>query len=238
MILFDKMRKIVKKHRKLHIRNNSSTSRQNTKTTIVYTDGSAINNGKSNARGGIGVYFADRDKRNSSEPFFLKPITNIRVELYAVIRAIQNFAQQSDWNPATQGFIRTRKYFTRNREKSAKINNKYKSDSMKNNKNKVLHIYTDSQFVIDAATKWIHKWKKNGWKTIEGKPIQNQDLIVMLDELTQYYRDKFTVMFSHVKSHRNPPSDKKSEEYQHWLGNELADKLSKMTYYQQFHVRP
>ncbi len=151
-----------------------------------------------------------------------------------MIRAIQNFAQQSDWNPATQGFIKTRKYFvSHNRQKTRR----YTQQNKKKNQ-KVLHIYTDSQFVIDAATKWIHRWKKNGWKTMEGKPIQNQDLIVMLDELTQYYRDKFAVIFTHVKSHRNPPSDKKSEEYQHWSGNEMADKLSKMTYYQQFHVNP
>lgn len=223
------MRKIVKKHTKI-VRFHPAASHKN--ETVVYTDGSAINNGKANARGGIGVYFADRDKRNSSEPFFLKPITNIRVELFAVIRAIQNFAQQSDWNPATQGFIKTRKYFVHNR------NNRKQTKRIVQSNGKVLHIYTDSQFVIDAATKWIHRWKKNGWKTIEGKPIQNQDLIVMLDELTQYYRDKFAVIFTHVKSHRSSPSDKKSEEYRHWHGNEMADKLSKMTYFQQFHVKP
>ena len=84
--------------------------------TIVFTDGSVINNGKPDARGGIGVYFSHQnnkrdnrvdnrvDNRNISEPFLLRPITNIRSELYAVIRAIQNYAQNSDWNIATHGF--------------------------------------------------------------------------------------------------------------------------------------
>ncbi len=42
-------------------------------------------------------------------------------------------------------------------------------------------VYTDSQYVINGITKWIHGWKKSGWKTQEKKPVINQDLWQSLD---------------------------------------------------------
>ena len=36
-----------------------------------------------------------------------------------------------------------------------------------------LSIFTDSKFLIDSCTKWIHTWKTNGWKTADGKPVVN-----------------------------------------------------------------
>jgi ribonuclease HI len=37
-------------------------------------------------------------------------------------------------------------------------------------------IYTDSKYVLDGATKWIHGWKKNGWRTADKKPVKNVEL--------------------------------------------------------------
>ena len=37
-----------------------------------------------------------------------------------------------------------------------------------------LSIFTLSKFLIDSCTKWIHTWKKNGWKTADGKPVVNK----------------------------------------------------------------
>ena len=42
-------------------------------------------------------------------------------------------------------------------------------------------VYTDSSYVINGITKWVHGWKKNGWKTKEKKPVINQDLWQSLD---------------------------------------------------------
>jgi len=61
------------------------------KVTEVYTDGSAADNGKACARAGYGVFFGDGDPRNLSEPFFSYPLTNNRAELYACIRAIEQY---------------------------------------------------------------------------------------------------------------------------------------------------
>jgi len=35
---------------------------------------------------------------------------------------------------------------------------------------------TDSKYVMDGLTKWIHGWRKNGWKTADRKPVKNADL--------------------------------------------------------------
>ena len=37
-------------------------------------------------------------------------------------------------------------------------------------------LYTDSQYLRDGITGWIHKWKANGWKTAGKKPVKNVDL--------------------------------------------------------------
>ncbi|MBW4616665.1 MAG: ribonuclease HI [Desmonostoc vinosum HA7617-LM4] len=44
-------------------------------------------------------------------------------------------------------------------------------------------LYTDSEYLINSVTKWIKGWKKKGWKKADGKPVQNQDLLEILDEL-------------------------------------------------------
>lgn len=40
---------------------------------------------------------------------------------------------------------------------------------------------TDSQYVRQGITQWIHGWKRNGWKTAAKKPVKNQDLWQQLD---------------------------------------------------------
>ncbi len=42
-------------------------------------------------------------------------------------------------------------------------------------------LYTDSKYVLDGATKWIHGWKKNGWRTADKKPVKNVELWQRLD---------------------------------------------------------
>ena len=41
---------------------------------------------------------------------------------------------------------------------------------------------TDSRYVMDGLTKWIHGWQKNGWKTADKKPVKNGDLWQALDK--------------------------------------------------------
>ena len=42
-------------------------------------------------------------------------------------------------------------------------------------------MHVDSSYVKDGITKWIHGWKKNGWKTADKKPVKNAELWQRLD---------------------------------------------------------
>ena len=74
----------------------------------------------------------------------------------------------------------------------------------------VVAIYTDSQYVRLGITDWIRKWKKNGWKTSDRKPVKNADLWETLDALAAQHE----VKWHWVKGHANDP------------GNERADALA------------
>ncbi len=61
-------------------------------------------------------------------------------------------------------------------------------------------LYTDSNYVINGITKWIHGWKKNSWRTKDKKPVINQDLWMSLDAAVQSHgRDiEWTYVGGHV----------------------------------------
>jgi ribonuclease HI len=44
-----------------------------------------------------------------------------------------------------------------------------------------VRLHTDSVYVKDGATRWIHGWKKNGWRTADKKPVKNVELWQRLD---------------------------------------------------------
>jgi ribonuclease HI len=60
-----------------------------------------------------------------------------------------------------------------------------------------LHLYTDSTLLINAATKWLKKWKKNNWIKSDGQSVLNQDLWNELDKLLLEAK----VDFNHVRGH-------------------------------------
>lgn len=55
-----------------------------------------------------------------------------------------------------------------------------------------VEVISDSRYVVDALSKWIHGWRRKGWRTSAGEPVLNRDLIEALDarasELTVHYR--------------------------------------------------
>lgn len=70
---------------------------------------------------------------------------------------------------------------------------------------------TDSKYVKDGITDWIHNWKKNGWKNSNKKPVKNADLWRELDALNQ----KHTIEWRWVRGHNGHPE------------NERCDKLAR-----------
>ncbi|WGV28773.1 ribonuclease HI [Halotia branconii] len=57
-------------------------------------------------------------------------------------------------------------------------------------------LHTDSEYLINCVTKWVKGWKKKGWKKADGKPVQNQDLLEILDQLNTQQ-----VNWQHVRGH-------------------------------------
>lgn len=71
-----------------------------------------------------------------------------------------------------------------------------------------VHVYTDSTYVRDGITKWIHDWKKRGWKSASRKPVKNADLWQELDELATRY----TIKWHWVKGHSGHPENERADQ--------------------------
>jgi len=69
-----------------------------------------------------------------------------------------------------------------------------------------LNILADSQYVINSITKWMPGWKHKGWKKSDGKPVNNKDLMVQLDELMSAAKTAGRhISFQWVKGHAGHP---------------------------------
>lgn len=71
-----------------------------------------------------------------------------------------------------------------------------------------LRILCDSRYTIDSLTKWIHGWKKKGWKKSDGKAVLNLELFKELDEAMK--GRKYT--FEWVKGHAGHPLNEAADE--------------------------
>lgn len=68
-------------------------------------------------------------------------------------------------------------------------------------------LYTDSQYVKNGVTQWMAGWKRNGWKTSAGKPVKNQDLWIVLDDLAQARRIDWRWVKGHAGDEGNERAD-------------------------------
>ena len=69
-------------------------------------------------------------------------------------------------------------------------------------------LYTDSKYLKDGITKWIDRWKGNGWYTIDGMPVKNQDLWHRLDTLISYHDIEFIWLRGHAGHPKNEHADR------------------------------
>ena len=51
-----------------------------------------------------------------------------------------------------------------------------------------VQLFTDSNYVRDGITKWIHGWRRNGWRTSDRKPVKNAELWQELIEAAAPHR--------------------------------------------------
>lgn len=75
-----------------------------------------------------------------------------------------------------------------------------------------VRVHTDSKYVQQGISEWIHAWKKRGWKTADRKPVKNEDLWRELDTLAMQH----DIEWLWVKGHSGHD------------GNERADALANM----------
>tara|TARA_B100000131_G_C17895127_1_gene524022 strand:- start:327 stop:764 length:438 start_codon:yes stop_codon:yes gene_type:complete len=68
-------------------------------------------------------------------------------------------------------------------------------------------ITTDSNYVKNGITEWIHNWKKNGWKTANKKSVKNKNLWIELDNLANQHHIKW----EWIKGHSGHPENERAD---------------------------
>ena len=66
---------------------------------------------------------------------------------------------------------------------------------------------TDSRYVMDGLTKWVHGWQRNGWKTADKKPVKNADLWQELLAAARPHR----IAWQWVKGHAGHPENERAD---------------------------
>ena len=69
-------------------------------------------------------------------------------------------------------------------------------------------LYTDSVYVRDGITKWIHGWRRNGWRTADKKPVKNAELWQALEQALKRHK----VDWHWVKGHAGHPENERADE--------------------------
>ena len=69
-------------------------------------------------------------------------------------------------------------------------------------------LHTDSEYVKNGITSWIHSWKRNGWKTADKKPVKNADLWQELEAA----RHRHQIDWHWVKGHAGHPENERADE--------------------------
>ncbi|KAF2662515.1 ribonuclease H-like protein [Lophiostoma macrostomum CBS 122681] len=154
---------------------------------IVFTDGACTNNGRPEAKAGIGIaYGIDTDSTlslsitDAEDDFPVR--SNQRAELCAAITGLKTLASI---------------YVSKGAKRTSEANSKG------------LIVATDSEYVVKGMTEWLPAWKANNWRTSKGKTPVNLDLFVKLDELmTKYEAKGAAIGLWHIPREENRIADR------------------------------
>ncbi len=69
------------------------------------------------------------------------------------------------------------------------------------------HVHTDSQYLRNGIMQWIKRWKVNGWRTSDRKPVKNEDLWKRLDSAIAHHR----VHWHWVRGHSGHPENERAD---------------------------
>ena len=81
----------------------------------------------------------------------------------------------------------------------------------------LIEITTDSTYVKNGITNWIHNWKIKGWKTASKKPVKNKELWIQLDSLSSQHQIDWKWVRGHTGHKENEQADQ--------LANQGIDEL-------------
>ena len=68
-------------------------------------------------------------------------------------------------------------------------------------------LHTDSKYLQDGISKWIHGWKRNGWRTADKKPVKNIDLWQRLDAALKQHQVRWHWVKGHAGHSMNERAD-------------------------------
>lgn len=68
-----------------------------------------------------------------------------------------------------------------------------------------VQLHTDSMYVRDGITKWVHNWRRNGWRTADKKPVKNAELWQELCAAAERHR----VDWRWVRGHAGHPENER-----------------------------
>ena len=80
-------------------------------------------------------------------------------------------------------------------------------------------LYTDSNYLRQGITEWLPKWKRNGWRTADKKPVKNADLWERLESAALPHKVRWHWVKGHSGHEGNEAADR--------LANEAIDELSR-----------
>jgi ribonuclease HI len=75
-----------------------------------------------------------------------------------------------------------------------------------------IQLFTDSQYVKNGISEWIHNWVRNGWKTRSTKPVKNQDLWKTLLDLSRSMNVRWRWLQGHAGDRYNEACDRLVQE--------------------------
>jgi ribonuclease HI len=83
-------------------------------------------------------------------------------------------------------------------------------------------LHTDSRYVQQGISEWVHNWKRRGWKTADKQPVKNEDLWRQLDELAGRHHVQWVWVKGHAGHDGNERADQLANKGIEQLKNEGA----------------
>ncbi|KAJ7597642.1 ribonuclease H-like domain-containing protein [Mycena floridula] len=163
------------------------------KLQVVYTDGACSGNGQAGATSGIGWAIGDSPDMqwmaSVDDSIDQGPRTNQRAELLAALHGLKSLADQAHHIHSNRRFV---------------LN---PNDPIQRTENWT--VATDSAYVVNGITDWIHAWRAKKWRTAKGKIPDNLDLFQKLEAAISDYeqQNNAKIEFLHIGREYNQLAD-------------------------------